>query len=82
MNSNGTNIGSIIDSLATINGVVLNGLSFSLSNQTAVLSQARSSAYTNAKNKALDYTTSLSLCLGQLVTVIDSYSSAPVATPV
>lgn len=79
---NGSNIGTLIDCLATVNGIILNGLSFSLSNQTSVLAQARSNAYTNAQNKALDYSVSLSLSLGQLVTVIDSYSSAPVATPV
>ncbi|MFY7653122.1 MAG: SIMPL domain-containing protein, partial [Chitinophagaceae bacterium] len=39
-------------------------------------------AYTNAKNKALDYANALQLSLGQVVSVTDSYSSAPVTTPI
>jgi uncharacterized protein YggE len=78
LNSNGSNIGALIDSLATVNGIILNGLSFDLSNKTSQFVLARANAYKNAQNKALDYTSSLQLSLGQLVTVIDSFSSAPV----
>lgn len=79
---NGSNIGKLIDGLASVNGIFLNGLTFDIANKTSVFATARASAYTDAQNKALDYTTSLQLCLGQLVTVIDSYSSAPVTTEV
>lgn len=77
----GSNIGKLIDSLAAVDGILLNGLSFDVANKTAVLGQARAAAYADAQNKALDYTLALQLCLGQLVTVVDSYSSAPVTTP-
>lgn len=77
----GGNIGKIIDSLAAIDGIILNGLSFDLADKTAVLAKARANAYANGQNKALDYTLALQLCLGQVVTVVDSYSAAPLTTP-
>jgi uncharacterized protein YggE len=67
INPNGSNIGKLIDDLSSVNGIILNGLSFSLNNQTDQLVIARGKAFTNAQQKALDYTTSLQLCLGQLV---------------
>ena len=78
----GTNIGKLIDDLATVNGIIINGLSFQVQDQTQELADARTKAYNNAKNKAMDYATALQLSLGQVVSVTDSYSSAPVTTPV
>lgn len=72
INPNGSNIGKLIDGLASVNGIFLNGLTFDIANKTSVFATARAAAYTDAQNKALDYTTSLQLCLGQLVSVIDS----------
>ena len=42
IDSSGSKIGKLIDDLATVNGIVLNGLSFDLSNKTAVHELARS----------------------------------------
>lgn len=78
LSSNGSNIGKLIDSLASVNGIILNGLSFDIVNKTDELALVRSNAFSNAQKKALDYATSLQLSLGQLVTIKDSYSSAPV----
>lgn len=78
----GTNIGKLIDDLATVNGIILNGLSFQVQDQTQELADARAKAFANAKNKAMDYATALQLSLGQIVSVTDSYSNAPVTTPV
>jgi uncharacterized protein YggE len=78
VNSNTSSLGKLIDNLATVNGIILNGVSFDVVNKTSSLALARGNAFSNAQKKALDYTASLQLCLGQLVTIIDSYSSAPV----
>lgn len=81
IDSSGSSIGKIIDSLAAIDGIILNGLSFDIQDKTVVLGKARANAFANAQAKALDYTLALQLCLGQLVTVVDSFSSAPVTSP-
>lgn len=47
INLNGSNIASVFDSLAQINGIVINGLSFSLSNQKNALTEVRAKAYQN-----------------------------------
>jgi len=78
IDANGSNIGKLIDSLACINGIIVNGLSFDIFNKTLAFAQARDAAFQNAKKKAIDYTTALGVCIGQLVTVRDSYSVAPV----
>jgi uncharacterized protein YggE len=80
INPNGSNVGKLIDDLATVNGIVLKGLSFDISNKTDIIAQARANAFNNAKGKALDYSSLLKLSLGQLLTVTDSYSIAPVVT--
>lgn len=81
LSPNASNVGKLIDNLATVNGIILNGLSFDIADKTDELAQARANAFSNAQKKALDYATSLQICLGQLVTIVDSYSSAPVVQP-
>jgi len=76
----GSNIGKLIDSLATVNGIILNGLSFDIYNKTAVYQQARQQAYQNAQTKAQDYGAALILGVGQALNVVDSFSNAPVAS--
>lgn len=76
----GAKIGKLVDQLATINGITLNGLSFDLRNKTTVYRQAREAAFQNAKSKAKDYAEALSLQLGQAITVKDTFSTAPVVT--
>jgi uncharacterized protein len=78
VNSNTSLLGKLIDGLAAVNGIILNGVSFDVVDKTDELALARGNAFSNAKKKAQDYAASLQLCIGQLVTVIDSYSSAPV----
>jgi uncharacterized protein len=77
LNSNGSNIGKLIDDLAAVNGINLNGISFDILNKTSQLTAARAKAFLNAQRKASDYTGLLQLCLGQVVTITDSYSVAP-----
>lgn len=76
--TNTTTLGKIIDGVAAVNGIILNGISFDLTNKTDQVGLARGKAFNDAKKKAIDYAASLQLCLGQLVTVIDGYSTAPV----
>lgn len=76
----GSNISRLIDSLAAVNGIVLNGLSFDVSNKTALYQQLRQQAYQNAQSKAQDYSVALQLCLGQLLSLTDSLSIAPVVS--
>ena len=76
----GSNIGKIFDELAQINGIVLNGLGFDIFNKTKVFSEARALAFENAQNKAFDYSTALSLTLGSVVNIKDTFSSAPVVS--
>ncbi len=42
---------------------------------------AREEAFINAEDRAEDYAGALNLTLGELVTLVDSFSSAPVVTP-
>jgi uncharacterized protein YggE len=80
ISANGSNIGKLIDSLAAVNGIVVNGLSFALSNQTSANTQARQLAFQNAQSKAQDYAGALQLSLGLLVNVVDTYSTPAVVT--
>ena len=82
MASDGSNIGKLIDSLATVNGIVINSLSFDVRNKTSAFQRARQLAYQNAQRKAQDYAAGLKLSLGKLLNVVDSVSSAPVVSPV
>jgi uncharacterized protein YggE len=81
VSSDGSNIGRLIDSLAVVNGIVINGLSFDVKNKTSAFQRARQLAYQNAQRKAQDYAAGLQLSLGQLRYVVDSVSSAPVVSP-
>jgi uncharacterized protein YggE len=82
INSNTVPLGKLIDCLASVDGIVLNGVSFDVADKTDELAAARGKAFANAQKKASDYAASLQLCLGQLVQIIDSYSSAPVVREV
>lgn len=46
--NNGSNIGIVIDDIATIDGIVLSGLTFDIRNKTEVYQLAREAAYVNA----------------------------------
>jgi hypothetical protein len=78
---NGANVGKVFDSLAAINQIQVNGLSYGLDNQTQYLNSARTQAYNNAYQKAVDYTGALSMNLGGVITITDSYSTTPTPTP-
>jgi uncharacterized protein YggE len=56
-------------------------LSFDIRNKTDAYQQARALALANAQQKAADYTKALGLTLADLITIIDSFSGAPVVTP-
>lgn len=73
----GSNIGQLFDSLAAVNGITLNGLSFDLSDKTVVYQQARELAFQNAKEKAKDYVDVLGVLLSGVASIKDSFSSAP-----
>ena len=76
--ADGSNIGKLIDELAQINNIVLNGLNFDVSDKTSYFHEAREKAFKNAKAKAYDYTNALFLTLGKVVNVKDFVSEAPV----
>ena len=74
----GRRIGQIIDQLATINGIILNGLSFDLSDKTSAFAEARKKAFEAAKEKAEDLSRALEIRLGKLVTLTDKKGVAAV----
>jgi uncharacterized protein YggE len=76
--ADGSNIGKLIDGLASVNGIIVNGLDFDIANKTAVYSKARKLAFLNAQLKAQDYTVASGVCIGKLLKVTDSFSIAPV----
>lgn len=77
VNSNTTSLGRLIDALAAVDGIILNGISFDVADKTIGLANARGKAFGNAQKKASDYANSLQLCLGQVVEIVDSYNVAP-----
>lgn len=74
----GPKISKIIDDLATVNGIILNSLSFDIQNKTLAFQQARNQAFQMAQSKAKDYAEALYLKLGKVVNLKDFYNSAPV----
>ena len=78
IDEDGSNIGKLIDELATVNGIVINGLSFDLKDKTELFDNARKQAFGNAFEKAKDYTEALGLSLGSVLNIRDSFSRAPV----
>jgi uncharacterized protein len=81
ISSNGSNIGKLFDTLAGINGIVLNGLTFEVKNQTKALELAREAAFLDAKTKAKDYAFALNLNLVKVLSVSENQATAPVVTP-
>jgi len=77
INSNTVLLGKLIDLIAAVDGIVLNGVSFDVADKSDGLANARGKAFANAQRKALDYAALLNLSLGQLVQITDSYNSAP-----
>jgi uncharacterized protein YggE len=55
IDSNGGKIGSIIDDVSTINGIIINGVTFDQSNSELGKSAARKAAFQSALTKAQDY---------------------------
>ena len=78
IDANGANIGKLFDELAVVNGIVLNGLSFDLSNKTKEFESARTQAFQNAQQKANDYASFLMLSVVKILNVNDMVSRAPV----
>jgi len=76
--SDGSNIGRLIDSLAQVDGITINSLTFDIKDKTAILATARERAFKQAQRKAEDYVSLLSLNIGKVISITDSYSSAPV----
>jgi len=72
---NGAPVGDIIDGLVEINGIVISGVSFSISDQTAYLEQARGFAFNDAKSKALQYAQLSLMSLGNPLKISDSTSA-------
>ena len=64
----GSNIGKLIDSLATVNGILLRELSFDIKDKTSVYQKARQQPYQNAQSKARDYAIALQLGLVRPIT--------------
>lgn len=79
--SNGTTVGRIYDGLAQISDIAINSLTFDLQDKTSSYTQARSLAYQDAVKRATDYTNAAGVTLQAPLTVTDSFSTAPVVTP-
>jgi hypothetical protein len=67
-------VGSAIDSAANAvgNGISLNGISFSISNESSLLAKARGNAMTNARTEAEQVAAGAGLALGPVVKVNDT----------
>ena len=70
----------MIDDLASIDGITINGLTFDIADKTKVFQQAREKAFENAKQKAEDYADALKLAVGKVINIVDGVSQAPVIT--
>jgi uncharacterized protein YggE len=70
----------LFDQLATINGIVLNGISFELSDKREVFKLAREQAFKDARQKGRDYSHALGFHLGQVLSIKDNVSRPPVVT--
>ncbi|MFM7859612.1 MAG: SIMPL domain-containing protein, partial [Flammeovirgaceae bacterium] len=64
--NDGQRISRLIDALATVNGIQINGISYDLADKTKAFAQARQAAYKNAQDKARDLTDALAISLGRL----------------
>lgn len=71
---NGSSIGKLIDGLAAVNGITINGLSYDIANKTAINTLARKDALAAALSKAQDYTQAAGLSLGKVVQIVDTAS--------
>ncbi len=80
-NSNGSTVGRIYDGLAQISDIAINSLTFDLQDKTSSYTQARRLAYQDAVKRATDYTNAAGVTLQTPLTVTDSFSTAPVVTP-
>ena len=77
IDSNGQKIGKLIDNLASVDGITINGLSFDIADKTKVFALAREKAFENAKDKAKDYADALTLAVGNVLNIVDGVSQAP-----
>jgi uncharacterized protein YggE len=71
----------LIDSLATIDGIVISSLSFDIINKTDVYVLARQQAYVDAQQKTADYISAFGLSMIGLVSLTDTFSGGPTVTP-
>jgi uncharacterized protein YggE len=76
---NVSDAGLVIDAAATKagNGVQLNSISFSISNESKLLAKARAAAMVNARTEASEVAAGAGLTLGGIVRVTDKENSAP-----
>lgn len=77
INPNGNNVASLFDGLAQVNGIIINGLYFSLSNKTNALTTVRALAYQNLLNRADDYASAAGAVVGHPITISDEYTISP-----
>ncbi len=71
----GKNIGVLMDKIATVNGIVVNGIKFDASNKTILEQMARKNAYADARDKALDYSESAKVFMTKIVKITDQQVS-------
>ena len=69
IDSNGGNLGSIIDQLVSVDKVQFNSLNFDKQDRTEALKQARKLAFENAKKKAQDYAELSERGLGKVLSI-------------
>lgn len=78
IDAKGQKVGVLVDALAQINGINIDSVSFDIYDKTPLQTQARASAFKDAKAKAEDYASFAGLSVGRVLTIDDaSYVAAP-----
>lgn len=71
IDSKGTKVSALIDSLAKINGLEIQSVNFDILDKTSLQKLARERAFADAKLKAQDYAEFSGLKVGRVVTIGD-----------
>ncbi len=69
LDSKGTKVGTLVDALAQVNGLSINQVSFDIKDKTPLQTQARASAFNDAKEKAADYASFAGLRAGRVLKI-------------
>lgn len=71
LDAKGQKVATLIDALARIDGLNINNVSFDIFDKTPLQTQARASAFKDAKSKAEDYAFFAGVSVGRVLTIDD-----------